>query len=182
MRFHIIKKIVEHARVLEGRSGKKVRFAIQTNASIFTQEIVDFLALHNFDIGISADGDEVIHDKFRVLSNEKGTYRLFKRSLEKYEEFFTSRCGILTTVTSHNVQKLPEIIQHFQELGFKTWNTTLYDIVGRGAELAFLSVTAEEYCEALLKIVKKIEDGEFQNIAIKPILSLLDNVMLTCSQ
>jgi uncharacterized protein len=58
MRFGLIKEIVDYAMLLAKENRKIVRFAIQTNGSRFTKEVIAFLEEHCFSIGISLDGPD----------------------------------------------------------------------------------------------------------------------------
>ncbi|MCU7920901.1 MAG: radical SAM protein [Candidatus Thiodiazotropha sp. (ex Epidulcina cf. delphinae)] len=177
MKFELIKKITRFAQAEATKLGKTVRFLVQTNGSILTDRAVSFLSEYDFGIGVSLDGWSSLHDKYRVMRNGSGTYHLFERNFMRYREFFMSRCGVMTTVSAGNVDLLYEVIRHFQTLGFRTWNCTLYDMNGRGAECHELAVDADRYCESMERVIAGVERGEFDNVAIHPLLSLLDNLL-----
>ncbi len=47
---------------------------VQTNGTLLDQEWIDYFREHNFNIGISLDGDKAINDRFRVDHKGKGSY------------------------------------------------------------------------------------------------------------
>lgn len=62
--------------------GKKVKYTITTNGSIFNDEICSFLQEKNFDVMISIDGTKDSHDKNRVFaSNKCGTYEAILKNI-----------------------------------------------------------------------------------------------------
>ncbi len=69
----LIRKVVAYAE--EIFVGKKLMFNMTTNATLLTEQTIDFLAEHNFHISISLDGPQKIHDGNRVFADkESGTF------------------------------------------------------------------------------------------------------------
>jgi len=173
----VLDKVAEYARLRGGDLGKSVGLFVQTNGSILNDRIIAILIRHNFAIGISLDGWDNLHDQMRVMPNGMGTHRLFMRSYRKYREFLTHNSGILTTVMANNVCNLAEVLLYVRDLGFRTWNTTLFDLNGRGELFPGSAVDSHSYCNSLEKILDLIEEGELDDIAVKPILRHLDNLL-----
>lgn len=178
LRFSDLVAIVTDAKQQASRTGAHLRFAIQTNGSIFSDRIVEFLASNDFDIGISLDGPQELHDELRLLKNGSGSYALFSRHLETYGEFIRKHCGILTTVTSRNAKMLPEIVRFFRENGFVSWNATLFDCIGKGSKLGHLHVATDDYINSITAIAMDLAAGNGHEIAVKPVLAYLDNLLL----
>jgi len=176
LRIDVIDEIAKYARIRGDSLGKRVGLFVQTNGSILNDHIIEILSHHDFAIGISLDGWANLHDQMRVMSNGTGTHRLFMRSYRKYKDFLIQNSGILTTVMAKNVCKLDEILLYVRDLGFRTWNTTLFDLNGRGELYKEAIVDSNLYCNSLEKILDLIENGELNDIAVKPILRHLDNL------
>lgn len=90
LEFNLIKKCVEYSKkVFEG---KKISFGLTTNATLFSNEIIDFLVKHNFIITISIDGPKEIQDKNRKFENGKGSFDIVYKNIhnlyKKYPEAF----------------------------------------------------------------------------------------------
>ena len=74
LEFPLIKQCVDYAnRQCEGR---KIKYHLTTNATLFSKEIIEYLIKNNFDILISLDGPESVHDKYRKFAaSSKGSYQ-----------------------------------------------------------------------------------------------------------
>lgn len=70
--FDLMKRIVAYTD--EKFNGKSHTFALTTNGSLLTKEIVEFLSAHDISTTISLDGPKEINDKNRVFANGKGTF------------------------------------------------------------------------------------------------------------
>ncbi|WP_425072698.1 radical SAM protein [Sagittula sp. S175] len=178
LRTDTLDEVATHARTVADRLGKTIGCFAQTNASVMNDRIVAMLQKHDFGLGISLDGWESLHDELRVMHDGSGTYRLFQRSMDRYGEYLVNNSGIMTTVMATNVKVLREVVRHVRDLGFVTWDATLFDLNGRGALFPQMEVTPQAYCAALDDLLDGIEEGEFDGIAIKPILRRLDNLLL----
>lgn len=117
------RKLVEHmVEYCERRSaeiGKPFDFVMTTNATLLTEEIVDYLNAHRFGLSISIDGPKSIHDLNRKTVYGTGTYDVVRRKVEMLLSRYTSRpVGARVTLTS-GVTAIQEIWHHlFHELGF----------------------------------------------------------------
>lgn len=87
--FQLIKTTIEYAkRKLEG---KEVLFSITTNATLLSDEILEYLNDNNVSLLISLDGPEKINDANRVFAaNKEGTYRTVVEALKKILVKYTS--------------------------------------------------------------------------------------------
>lgn len=64
-----IKKIVKKYHKKE-----KFYFGIQTNGTLLTQDVIDFIKMYSIEIGVSMDGPQKIHDRNRHYLNGKGSF------------------------------------------------------------------------------------------------------------
>ncbi len=55
--------------------GKTISNSFQTNGLLLNQEWAKFLKKHNFLVGLSLDGPEHIHNKYRKFPNETGSWQ-----------------------------------------------------------------------------------------------------------
>lgn len=95
-------------------SGQQIFNDLQTNAVLLTDEWYPFLKQHHFLLGISIDGPEALHNKYRVYRNGHGTYDRVMRNLEKIKEYQIP-FNILCVVNNHNVQFPLEIYHFFRD-------------------------------------------------------------------
>ncbi len=85
LEFPIIQKVVEYAE--DKMYGKKLTFAITTNASLLTVDIARFFMEHNFVTTISLDGTPETHDKSRRFANDgRGSFAVIQDNLKKIME------------------------------------------------------------------------------------------------
>jgi len=86
--FDMLKKCVKYCEELF--LGKDISFFMTTNATLMTDEMIDFLAEHRFHLLFSIDGPASIHDINRKRSDGTGSFAsafsAFKRTYERYGE------------------------------------------------------------------------------------------------
>ncbi|AOI59412.1 quinohemoprotein amine dehydrogenase maturation protein [Burkholderia diffusa] len=115
----LIECMVEYCELRFGALGKQVEFVMTTNATLLTEEIVDWLDAHRFGLSVSIDGPRSIHDLNRRTVGGAGTYDVVRRKVEMLLERYRSRpVGARVTLTS-GVTDIEGIWDHlFNELGF----------------------------------------------------------------
>jgi uncharacterized protein len=96
--------------------GKTILNGIQTNATLIDDEWSRFLAESNFYIGVSIDGPESLHNKFRLNKEGQGS---FSKVIIGYEllKKYGNKAEILTVVNSENVNSPVEVYRYLRELG-----------------------------------------------------------------
>lgn len=73
--FPLMRELTVYAQQKGEQSNKLVRFSVTTNATLLTDEIIEFFNAHFFGISVSMDGNEAQHDLHRVTIGGKGSYR-----------------------------------------------------------------------------------------------------------
>lgn len=101
----------KHARV-----GVEIEHSIQTNGMAIDREWAEFLKEHNFLVGLSIDGTEYIHDKFRVDADGNGTWRRAVDALRLLDEYGIET-NILCVVTKQSAKKPQEVYRALREFG-----------------------------------------------------------------
>lgn len=102
-------------------------------------------------ISISLDGATAAdHDAFR------GVPGAYERTLRGLEHALAAGipCQINSTVTRHNVAELPALLEQAIRLGAKTFDIFFLVPTGRGAGMAHLEISPEEYEQALRWVVE----------------------------
>lgn len=115
----LIETMVEYCELRFGALGKQVEFVMTTNATLLTEEIVDWLDAHRFGLSVSIDGPRSIHDLNRRTVGGAGTYDVVRRKVDMLLGRYRSRpIGARVTLTS-GVTDIEGIWDHlFNELGF----------------------------------------------------------------
>lgn len=118
-RFRSIQVLVPYAEQEAERLGKQVDFSLTTNASLLTDEMIAFFDAHRFGISVSMDGDEEIHDRYRITIGGKGTHKQVSKNVRRLLAGHTSRpVGARVTLSGGNTE-VARIYRHlYEELGF----------------------------------------------------------------
>lgn len=93
LQFPLVRRITEFAHELF--AGWTLRHTITTNATLLTDEILDFLEKYDFGVLVSLDGPPQNHDAKRVFHDGRGTYAEVREKLEHIRrtrpEFFEKK-------------------------------------------------------------------------------------------
>ncbi len=113
-------------------TSKGMRAVISTNGTLITKEKAkEFKEVGFSYVGISLDGGEEIHDKFRAV---KGSFR---RALEGVQNAMAEgiKVGVRFTINKQNYQEIPKIFQILKD--YEIPRACFYHLVyaGRGSEL-----------------------------------------------
>lgn len=82
----LIKQCVEYVK--SRTVGRKVGFAMTTNATLLNDETVDYLQSEHFQIMVSLDGSQKDHDRHRKFQNGNGSFALIQKNLKKIKARF----------------------------------------------------------------------------------------------
>ena len=81
----LIREIIDYANKVF--RGKKVKYNLTTNATLLTDEIVDFLYANDVSLTISLDGPQNVQDNSRVFAESgKGTFEVVMSKLDRIKE------------------------------------------------------------------------------------------------
>lgn len=127
----LIREVVTYAEPRFAEAGKTVNFTLTTNATLLTEEIVDWLDAHRFGLTVSMDGPKALHDRHRKTVGGKGSYDVVAAKVRMLLARYRSRpVGARVTLTA-GVTAVETIWDHLKnELGF--------------AEVGFSPVTSGE--------------------------------------
>jgi len=115
----LIRQVVDFAEPHFAARGKSVDFSLTTNATMLTQELVDYFNAHRFGITVSIDGPKALHDKNRITVGGQGTYGVVAEKSRMLLDTYTARpIGARVTMT-RGVTDVVGIWDHlFNDLGF----------------------------------------------------------------
>jgi uncharacterized protein len=93
-------------------------FGVQTNASLLDHEAISFLTEHSVGIGISLDANTPeIADNIRKNWHGKGAFAHIVKVMDELASY--PAFNVITTVTSLNVQTLPDMVDFYHDHGVK---------------------------------------------------------------
>ena len=115
----LIEHMVAYCERRFAEAGKQVEFIMTTNATLLTEEIVDWLNAHRFGLSVSIDGPKTVHDRNRITVGGQGTYDVVRRKVDMLLSRYHSRpVGARVTLT-RGITDVETIWNHlFNELGF----------------------------------------------------------------
>ena len=96
----------------------EVHNAIQTNGMVVDEEWAKFFGKHKFLVGLSMDGNETVHNTFRLDRKRQGT---FEKVMETARLFDTYKVeyNILTVVTKQLAENIDEVYSFYKENNFR---------------------------------------------------------------
>lgn len=154
-----------------GRNGQSVSNAIQTNGILLDDAWCALFANYNWLVGISIDGPEDVHDKYRFNKAGRGTWRQVVHGIETLQrnrvEF-----NVLCVLSQANVEKPRELYRFFRNLGIQYIQyIPLAEFDKDGHPLPF-TITPEQYGRFLCETFevwwpdrRKVRIRFFDNIA-----------------
>ena len=154
-----------------GRNGQSISNSIQTNGVLLTKDWCDVFRQYNWLIGLSLDGDQEMHDRYRV---NKGGQPTWKKVVEVAELLGENRVefNILCVLSAANIEKPRELYRFFRSLGVDNIQfIPLAEFDEQGAPLPF-TITPEQYGRFLCEVFdawwpdrRKVRIRFFDNIA-----------------
>ena len=117
LNFELIERAVEYAKKL---FGEDMSFAITTNATLVNDKIAEYFAKNNFNIIISLDGPQEMHDANRLMVNGTGSFEKTVMGAKKLFEAFhkegkSSKIGFNMVVSGPGYLEQYTKIQEFIE-------------------------------------------------------------------
>ena len=97
-------------------NGKAIHNALQTNGVLIDDAWGDFLAEHNFLVGVSIDGPRELHDCYRVDKGQAPTFDRVMRGIAKLKQH-TVEFNTLTVVHRRNSEQPLEVYRFLKEIG-----------------------------------------------------------------
>jgi len=94
---------------------RRITNGMQTNGTLLDEDWCRFLAAEGFGVGLSLDGPQEMHDRYRVTKGQDPTY---KQSMRGYKLLRQHRipCNILCVVHAQNVQYPTPVYRFFKEI------------------------------------------------------------------
>lgn len=113
--FPLLQEITQYIQKRVAEKDVTARLSVTTNGTLLTQPRLDFLNAAQFNVCISIDGPEYIHDANRVYSNGRGSFqsicRNLKRALNSLEYV-----QVNAVYTPHSIGSMPEAMSLFLDL------------------------------------------------------------------
>jgi uncharacterized protein len=97
-------------------AGRRVRNGMQTNGLLIDEEWCRFFAETDFAVGLSMDGPQEMHDRYRLTRGGRSTHRQAMKAFRLLQKHRIP-CDILCAVHNHNVRNPAGVYRFFREIG-----------------------------------------------------------------
>lgn len=180
VRFDIIQIMIKYAKELNKKYKKDLRFALVSNFTLMTDEIMNFLIDEGVTFCTSLDGPKEVHDKNRFfLENENnknsiklGTYDSVIKWIKKINSEYKKRrinlkVGAVMTTTKYSLNYYKEIIDTYLDLNINVISIRSLTQVGKadGTSQDFL-YSKEDFINFYQNSLNYIEELKKNNIQI----------------
>ncbi len=162
MNFKLLREVVLYANGAAAARGRRITFSLTTNATLLTDEIIDFLSDNAIGVTVSMDGPPELQDKHRVYKNGKGSYAVIEPRLRALIARHKTRAITARVTLTEGVTDVVRIYRHlkddlgFHEVGFAPVTNSgdrNYSLDGDAMEgvLADFHTLADEWLEYALR-------------------------------
>ena len=131
----------------------RLRFAVNTNATLLNEDIIEYLKREKFRIYLSLDGPEAHHNICRKQVGGEGSFKLIEPHIPALTKLDTV---VLSVITRENMHSLSEAARWIQAQGFRNM-TAAVDFDGKwtGEEFDVLAAEYEKLAEFWLELKRK---------------------------
>ncbi len=115
----LIRQVVDYAEAKAAALGKTIDFSLTTNATLLTEELIEYFDAHRFGLSVSIDGPQAVHDRNRRTVGGHGTYEVVARKVRMLLARYRSKpVGARVTLTAGTTE-VEAIHEHLRDqLGF----------------------------------------------------------------
>ena len=154
-----------------GRNGQTVSNSIQTNGLLMDDAWCALFREYRWLVGVSMDGPEEMHDRYRVNRQGRGTWRGVMNAIECLNKNRVE-FNVLCVLSHDNVAKPAELYRFFRSLGVEYIQyIPLSEFDAQGQPMPF-TITPEEYGQFLCETFdlwwpdrRRVHIRYFENIA-----------------
>jgi sulfatase maturation enzyme AslB (radical SAM superfamily) len=117
MNLPVMRDAMVYGRRAAERAGKRLSFSVNTNGTIFTEEVRVLFEEFRPTISISIDGTREAHNVHRIFRSGKGTYDVVAKNVEHFLKL-DPLAMVNGTLTAQNLD-ISEYVAAFRKLGFR---------------------------------------------------------------
>lgn len=126
-----------------------VQFAVQTNGTLLTKSKIDLFKKYDVKIGISIDGPDFIHDRYRVGKTGNGSHSIIMRNIGGLRDSGLD-CGALVTFNAKSLRKIEDVYYFFRDNKINFSFNPFFS--PNDSEYSELEFSNEEYSEGICKL------------------------------
>lgn len=113
LNWSLIKQCIEYIKEKKPQS-LNVKYKINTNGTLLTEDIIKTLQRNNVFITISLDGVKKYHDKARIFNNGRGSFEIIDRNINILIAY-KCQFGYETVCADHNLPYMHQFIDYLKE-------------------------------------------------------------------
>lgn len=95
---------------------RHISFAVETNGTLITDEIVSMVKEYSIDLGVSLDGPSSVHDYHRVFRDGTGSHDLVVANLERLREGGVRFAVVCTYTEKHRPMVMGELRAYLRHI------------------------------------------------------------------
>lgn len=112
------KKAIDYIHTNPNFKRLRISYSLQTNGVLLDDAWAKWLAQNRVLVGISLDGPQKIHDRYRVDRNGDGTFQRVMRAIRLLEKYRITY-NILSVITGTSARHSQQIYEFFRKCGFR---------------------------------------------------------------
>ena len=147
---------------------QRIANGMQTNGTLLNEEWCRFLAAEDFFVGLSLDGPQDMHDRYRVNKDQKPT---FEQTMQGYNLLQKHRvhCDILCVVNAHNIRYPLQVYRFFKQMNasYVTFLPMVEPQPDAESGVSSLTVPAEAWGDFLCAIFEEWRDQDIGQIKVQ---------------
>lgn len=155
MNWPVNKYLIEYARRREQETGKNIKLTLTTNATLLTEEIIEFLNINRVMLVISIDGRKEVHDRIRPYAGGIGSY---DKAIEGFKKVVKMRGDknyyVRGTYTRYNLDFAKDVLDMAKlgkEISVEPVVGTTEDYALQNSDLPILYAEYEELARKYLQ-------------------------------
>ena len=150
---------------------------IETNGTLITPDVAKILFENDIKLGISIDGNSIVHNAQRPLANGKNSLELVENGIYNIRNAGYKNFGSITVVTKNTLENLDDIIKYFAyDLHLSGIKLNMMHKNEKNHDLAMNIEDIETYIDKLLKNLHELYQDKV-SIIEQNISQRLSNLM-----
>jgi uncharacterized protein len=164
LRPKLVEAIGERAQALAKERDKSLSLYLTTNGTLLNDKIKNWLIAGNWNVKISLDGNQAIHDRYRVSKTGEGTYNAIKTTVNQLAKQMPDRFST-TSVLCHGTDP-KDVFYAIASMGVR--RIEIVPIAAtKGSKFALRENDLEAYRSFILEYAQRIAKGERVPINIR---------------
>jgi uncharacterized protein len=141
---------------------------IQTNGTLLDEDWCHFLATEGFAVGLSLDGTQDMHDRYRVTKDQKPTHEQAIRGYKLLQKHRV-HVDILCVVNAYNVQFPLQVYRFFKQINAKyiAFLPLVEFLPGDKGSVSQISVPAEAWGDFLCTIFDEWKNQDIGRVKVQ---------------